>query len=86
MLSVKFSNKSAKFIRRLESREKKRIKDKINMLRVEPFPQNSVRVEGYRDHRVFRVRVGNFRILYSVFMNENLVLVIAIDKRSRVYK
>jgi len=86
MLSVKFSNRAAKLIKRLEKKDKDRINQGINKLRLRPFPQDCVRVEGYKNYRVFRVRVGNYRILYSVFTNEDLILILTIDKRSRVYK
>lgn len=86
MFNLKFSNKSSKFIKRLESKTKIRIKEKINSLCADPFPHNCVRVEQYGGYKIFRVRVGKYRILYSVHNNENLLVVINVDKRSGVYK
>ena len=39
----------------------------------------------YKAEKVFRVRVGDYRILYSVSYEENLILIIKVDKRGRVY-
>ncbi len=86
MFSLKFSNKSAKFIKRLDNKDKERIKTKINDLCSNPFSHDCVRVERYKDYKVFRVRVGAFRILYNVYNEENLIVIINMDKRGRVYK
>ncbi|OFV67139.1 MAG: Plasmid stabilization system [Candidatus Syntrophoarchaeum caldarius] len=42
-----------------------------------------MRVKGEKG--VYRARVGKYRILYSVFEEEGLVLVLKVDKRERVY-
>jgi mRNA interferase RelE/StbE len=85
MFEAKFSNKSIKIIQRLEDKTKKRIQEKINLLCENPFPSDCVRVEGYKDYKVFRVRVGKYRIIYSIHREENLIVIINVDKRSRVY-
>ena len=83
--STQFSPKSAKFIRKLDIQTKKRIKNKILRLQIEPFPPETVRVEEYKEEKVFRVRVGDYRILYSVSYKENLILIVKVDKRGRMY-
>ncbi len=39
-----------------------------------------------KEKRFFRVRVGDQRILYVVRYNPNKLLVVRVDKRSRVYR
>ena len=80
-----FSSKAAKYIRKLDSVTKKRIEEKIDKLEEEPFPQEIERVENFKGEKVFRVRVGDQRILYVVRHNPNKLIVVDIDKRSRVY-
>ena len=86
MFSLKFSNNSAKFIKKLDNKDKERIKIKINNLCSNPFSHDCVRVEKYKDHKVFRVRVGKFRILYQIYNEENLIVIINVDNKGRVYK
>lgn len=43
------------------------------------------RVEDYKGEKVFRVRVGDQRILYIVRYNPNKLIIAKIDKRGRVY-
>jgi mRNA interferase RelE/StbE len=62
---------------------KKRILSKLEELGDEPFLKGVVKLQG-RDS-VYRVRVGDYRILYEVLASERLVLVDKIDHRSGVY-
>ncbi|KAF5410404.1 MAG: hypothetical protein C5S43_04800 [Candidatus Methanocomedens sp.] len=57
---------------------------KIEKLKHDPISHDSKIVEGYSE-KLFRVRVGDYRILYEVDYNGNLIGIIKIDKRSRVY-
>lgn len=83
--SVKLNPHAEKFIKKHNKQIKERIRNKINELLVEPFPSNVERVEGYKGEKVFRVRVGDFRILYIVRYKENQIIIAKIDKRGRVY-
>ena len=83
--SIKFTTKSSNFIKKLENKIKERIKEKINKLSENPFPSEAVRAESYKDYKVFRVRIGDYRILYNVNFKDKLIIIIKIDKRGRVY-
>ncbi len=41
-------------------------------------------VEGYKE-KIFRVRVGDYRILYEVDYSKNFIGIVRIDHRGRVY-
>ena len=82
---AEFSSKSAKYIKKLDATTRKRIEDRINKLEEHPFPQEVERVEDFKGEKVFRVRVGDQRILYVVRYNPNNLIVVDVDKRSRVY-
>ena len=58
--------------------------EKIKSLSLDPFPQDMKRIVG-RKEKIFRIRVGNYRILYAVFHETKTVLIADIDKRSRIY-
>ncbi len=84
MFSVKFSSDSLRFLKKAEKETVGRILERIDKLRVEPFPSDVKRVVGKKD-KIFRVRVGNYRIQYIVIYQENLILITDIDKRERAY-
>jgi len=41
-------------------------------------------IQGYQE-KIFRIRVGDYRILYEIDYEINQIGIIKIDKRSRVY-
>lgn len=71
-----------KAMRRLDPQLRPRIRGVIAMLAVEPHPPASRRLRG-RDE--FRVRVGDYRVLYSVHDDVLVVLVLTLGHRSQVY-
>lgn len=82
MLNVSFSNQAEKYLKNLDKDTLKRIFDKIEKLRETPFIQDTKRLEGTP---YFRIRVGKQRIIYEVDKSSNLLGIIKIDKRERVY-
>ena len=86
MFSAELKKPALKFIKSIKDKTVlKRIANKIDELEKNPFPQDIERVEGYKDVKVFRVRVGDYRILYFVDYSSSKVYIEKIDKRERVY-
>ncbi|MBI1970615.1 type II toxin-antitoxin system RelE/ParE family toxin [Candidatus Woesearchaeota archaeon] len=86
MLSIIYEKQASKFLKKLAVHDDvKRIFGEVEALAVNPFPKEAARVEGYRDAKVFRARVGQYRILYVVDYEKAKLYVMAIDKRERVY-
>lgn len=84
MFSVEFGSDAEKFLKKADKNVAERIIEKIEKLKVEPFPSDVKRVVGKRD-KIFRVRVGDYRIQYSVIYERNLLFISDIDKRERAY-
>ena len=83
MFSIDFSNQSRKFLKKSDKELMDRILKKIKDLRTDTVPHNAVRVVG--EERTFRIRVGDYRVLYEVRWDKEEILIAVIDKRSRVY-
>lgn len=60
-----------------------RVRDSIDALAVEPRPSGVVKLAGRDD---FRIRVGDYRIVYAVDDAERIVLVARIAHRRDVYR
>ena len=84
MFEVIFSSAAKKFLKNADNNVYGRIMQKVEELAIDPFPKGVERVTG-REEKTFRVRVGDYRILYSVFYEKNEITVTNIDKRSRAY-
>ena len=85
LFPAEFSTRAVKYIKKLDKIMKRRILEKINTLEEDPFPQEVERVEDFEGEKVFRVRVGDQRILYIVKYNPNKLIITKVDKRPRVY-
>ena len=56
----------------------------IQALAQNPFPAGCRRLTGYDD--VFRIRVGPYRVLYSVNAGALIVIVLKVGHRKNVYR
>ena len=83
MLNISYSNRPKKFLKKADKILVKRLIEKIENLRENPITHDTKTVEGSKG--LFRVRVGDYRILYEVDYRNNLIGIIKIDKRPRVY-
>ena len=57
----------------------------LKKLAEDPIPHNSKRIIGEKE-KVFRIRVGKFRVLYRIDYENYHIVLINIDYRDRVYK
>ncbi len=63
MFDIQYSKQAVKFLKSLDKTLVSRILMKIEKLKHDPISHNSKIVVGYSE-KLFRVRVGNYRILY----------------------
>ncbi len=84
MFDIKYSRQAVKFLKKLDKEFILRIFDKIERLKEIPIEHDSKSVKGY-DEKLFRVRVGDYRVLYEVNYDNNIVGIVKIDKREKVY-
>ncbi len=84
MFDIKYSRQAVKFLKKLDKGLVLRILEKIDNLKETPVEHDSKTVKGY-DEKLFRVRVGDYRVLYEVDYDNNIVGIVKIDKREKVY-
>ena len=83
MFDVTYSSRSKKFLKKSDKALAKRLIEKIEKLRTDPVIHDTKTVEGSKN--LFRIRVGDYRILYEVDRMNNLIGIVKIDKRSKIY-
>ena len=84
MLNINHSKKTGRFLKKCDINITKRIIERIEKLSENPFPSDCKRILD-RKEKTFRVRVGDYRILYSVYKKDNLLFISNIDKRPKAY-
>jgi mRNA interferase RelE/StbE len=65
---------------RIRRHDFERLRDAVNSLATEPRPQGVRKIKG--TERVYRIRVGNYRVVYEVYDSDNLVLILQVVRRS----
>ena len=69
-----------KQVRRLPGKDQERILDIFRDLRTDPWSGDITKIGGRED--LWRRRVGNYRIFYSVHQNEKIVAVKGVERRT----
>ena len=62
---------------------RERIREKILLLEENPRPLGSKKL---RDTEYYRIRIGDFRVIYSIHDNVKMVKVLSIAHRKDVYR
>ncbi len=84
MYRIIFSRRAAKFIDALNKGLKNKIKEIMETLQKNPFAYPYRKIRG--EPNLYRIRVGKYRILYEVNKVEGRIIIIKVDKRSRIYR
>lgn len=74
---------AVKELEAIPERDRRRIVYRIQGLAEDPRPRG---YEKLSDHDKYRLRQGNYRILYQVNDDEVIVVVVRVAKRARVYR
>ena len=85
VFEVHLSTATKAFLKKLDKPLFERIYRRINALAEDPYPADAKRIRG-RKEKVFRVRVGDYRILYVIFGDTKRILIVTVDKRAKVYE
>lgn len=72
-----------KQLKKLDKKQRDRIIDKIYLLSENPYPPSSKPLKG-RDDR--SLRVGKYRVVYDIFEDRLVVLVLGVGHRREVYR
>ena len=81
---IEISQTAEKQLKKLPRREQQRVVAAVVALGSEPFPRGSRRLTGYDD--VWRIRVGQYRVIYSVAKKKLIIIVLKIGQRKDVYR
>ena len=85
VFEIVYDKQPAKFLNKLNKETNNRILDKIEeTLANNPVPRDAKSIVG--KHGVFRIRIGDYRALYRINYQESKIIVLKIDKRSKVYQ
>jgi mRNA interferase RelE/StbE len=81
---IEVSRTAEKQIRKLPKPDRVRVLRAILGLATLPRPRGCRKLRGYED--VYRIRVGTFRVLYSIEEKRVLIIILKVGKRKDVYR
>mgnify|MGYP001581574139 CR=1 FL=1 len=85
MFELEYSNISKKFLKNLDRELSSRILNKIELLKENSVPSDAKFIGREDNDKIFRIRIGKYRVLYKVKESEKVIIISKIDKRERVY-
>jgi mRNA interferase RelE/StbE len=82
--SIEVSATAEKQLRKLSQRDRISVLKRIQELSGEPRPNHSRKLRG--QDNIYRVRVGNYRILYSIENKHLTIIILKVGHRRDVYR
>ena len=80
---VEYTPAAARQIRKLNKTIQARLKSKIAMLSENPRPHGSKKLKSFE--KSYRIRVGDYRVIYDIHDDVLLVLIMKVGPRRDVY-
>ncbi|MEM3580008.1 MAG: type II toxin-antitoxin system RelE/ParE family toxin [Thermoproteota archaeon] len=84
MYRVELSSRALKSLKRLPPDLGRRVLENLRILEENPIPKGALKIKGGKD--VYRLRIGDCRILYTMLEKETCILVFKIEHRKRAYR
>jgi mRNA interferase RelE/StbE len=81
---IVFTRSARRELERLPNREVNRIFPKIEALAKEPRPSGCRKLVG--ETNLWRLRVGQYRVIYSIDDRDHIIDIIAVRHRSEAYR
>lgn len=82
--SIELSRNAYKALKDIPYADVKKIRDKIEKLKKEPFPHGYEKLEG--NDGFYRIRSGDYRVIYQLFQKKLIILIVKIGHRREVYR
>jgi len=82
--AVEVTPAASRQIRKLDRNTQKRVLARIEKLEEDPRPRDASKLQSPEE--LYRVRVGDFRIVYQVEDDRLLVLIVRVGNRREIYR
>ena len=81
---IEITASAERSLKKFPKKDVQKIVEAIQVLAISPFPEGCRKLKG--EEYVYRVRQGNYRIIYEVIGKKLIVLVLKIGHRKDIYK
>jgi len=87
MFKINIKRKALRKIAELDEKRKKRTKEIISTLKLDPIPLGKMdicKLKGYDN--AYRIRIGNLRIVYEVLWAQKTIVIHYVGYREKAYR
>lgn len=81
---IEISSSAEKYLKKIPKKDILKIVEAIQVLSINPFPNGHRKLVG--EYNAYRIRQGDYRIIYEVEGKKLLILVLKIGHRRDIYK
>jgi mRNA interferase RelE/StbE len=81
---LEFTTSATREFKALDKQLQRRITEKVTALCEDPFPPGSKKLKAQLDH--FRIRVGDYRVIYRIDGKRVVIVIVRIGHRKEVYR
>jgi mRNA interferase RelE/StbE len=81
---LEYTTSALRELKALESTIQKRVSERMLTLASDPYPSGARKMQGLENH--FRIRVGDYRIIYRIEIGRVVVVIVRIGHRRDVYR
>ncbi|HEX6385387.1 MAG TPA: type II toxin-antitoxin system RelE/ParE family toxin [Anaerolineae bacterium] len=82
--SLTFARSARKELEALPASVVRRIFPQVEALAQEPRPRGCRKIQG--EERLWRIRIGDYRVVYAIYDSERTIDIIAVRHRSKAYR
>lgn len=83
--NIQISRKIAKKLLRFPKKDQKKIIEKIDLLTENAKPDGYKKLSEYNNPPLYRIRVGDYRIVYTVEEDCLIILIVEVGHRKDIY-
>ena len=80
---IEYTADSTKELKRIPKKNVAKIIARIELLAADPFPQGNKKIKGKL--KLWRIRIGDYRVIYSVEHKKLIIEIIRVRHRKDVY-
>ncbi len=74
-----------KFIEKRVPKEKSVIKEKLKLLKLNPYPNDFLDIKKLSNSEYYRLRISHYRFIYEIIEDELVILMVRSDNRGDIY-
>ena len=83
MYEIGFTRKAAGFIKSLPKGQREKLRKILEVMKDNPFSHPYRKIRG--ETNLYRIRLGNYRVLYEINEEQKRIILLKFAKRGRIY-